>query len=170
MSVESVQGNIQPSEQYTIRAKREAQSANQSGESQQAIQNQNVQNEPRAAEVDSYDKGSPAGVKPEGVYSVSHDESGRLRVDYTPAHETSQADSESESSKPNRLLETEQPKTYGASQNESSTSSDDELEELQRQKNEIQQQLNREQDENVKAQLRLQLQNIEAQIIQLKAN
>lgn len=176
MSVEGINENVQ---QYTIRAKREAQSANQSGESQQAIQNQNVQNEPRAAEVDSYDKDNPAGIESEGVYSISHDESGRLRVDYAPkseesktnqTHETSQADSESESSKPNRLLETEQPKSSGASQNESSTSSDDKLEELQRQKNEIQQQLNREQDENVKAQLRLQLQNIEAQIIQLKAN
>lgn len=167
MSVEGINENVQ---QYTIRAKREAQSANQSTESQQAIQNQNVQNESIASEVDSYDKDNPAGIESEGVYRVSHDESGRLRVDYTPAHETSQVDSESESSKPNRLLETEQPKSSGASQNESSTSSDDELEELQRQKNEIQQQLNREQDENVKAQLRLQLQNIEAQIIQLKAN
>ena len=170
MSVEGINGNVQ---QYTIRAKREAQSANQSAESQQAIQNQNVGNEPRAAEIDSYDKDSPAGIKAEGVYSVSHDESGSLRIDYSPVHEESeksQADSESESSKSNGRLKTEQPKSSGTSQSESSTSSDDELEELQRQKNELQQQLNREQDENVKAQLRLQLQNIEAQIMQLKLN
>ncbi len=52
----------------------------------------------------------------------------------------------------------------------SSSDDDDELEELQQQKQALQQQLNRESDEGVKAQLRTQLQNIEAQIIQLKAN
>ena len=171
MSVESIQNTAQVSGQYMIRAKREAQSASQAQESQQAIQNQNVQNESRAAEADTYDKENPAGVfgeKAEGVYSVSHDESGNLRVDYTPKSESteeSQAVTESESPKSNAAP---QPSSAGSSSETSSAGSDDELEELQRQKNEIQQQLNREQDENVKAQLRTQLQNIEAQIIQLK--
>lgn len=166
MSVESIQNTAQVSEQYTIRAKREAQSASQAKESQQAIQN-----ETRAAEVDAYDKENPAGVfgeKAEGVYSVSHDESGNLRVDYAPKSESteeSQAEAESESPKSNAAL---QPSSAGSSSETSSAGSDEELEELQRQKNEIQQQLNRESDENVKAQLRTQLQNIEAQIIQLK--
>ena len=172
MSVESIQNTAQVSGQYTIRAKREAQTASQVSESQQAVQNQNVQNESRAAEIDTYDKDNPAGVKAEGIYSVSHDDSGNLRVDYTPKSEESeksQAESESKSPESNGGLKTEQPKSSGASQ-VSSSDNDDELEELQRQKNEIQQQLNREQDENVKAQLRNQLQNIEAQIIQLKLN
>lgn len=157
MSVESIQNTAQVSGQYTIRAKREAQSASQ-----------NVSSESRSAEVDTYDKDNPAGIKAEGVYSVSHDESGNLRVDYTPKSEStgkSQAVTESESPKSNAAP---QPSSANSSSETSSTSSDDELEELQRQKNEIQQQLNREQDENVKAQLRTQLQNIEAQIIQLK--
>ena len=176
MSVENIQNTAQVSEQYTIRAKREAHSTNQVSESQQAIQNQNVSGESRVAEVDTYDKDNPAGVKAEGVYSISHDDSGKLRVDYVPVSEESeksQAESESESSKSNAGLKTEQPKSSGAgsaSVASSASSDDDELEELQRQKSEIQQQLNREQDENVKAELRVQLQNIEAQIIQLKTN
>ena len=163
MSIESLQGNIQPSEQYTIRAKRESQSANQIQESQQTVQSQNLQNETKAPEIDTYDKDNPVGVKAEGVYSVSHDESGNLKVDYTPKSDDAKTVSQA----------SEQPKSSGgagAVSTTSSTSSDDELEQLEQQKNEIQQQLNREQDENVKAQLRTQLQNIEAQIIQLKLN
>ena len=167
MSVESVQGNIQPSEQYTIRAKRQAQSATQSQESLQAAQNQNAANESRPAEIDTYDKDSPAGVKAEGVYSISHDDSGNLRVDYAPKSEDSETTPTSSESSSG--LKSEQPKSAGTSQT-SSSDDDDELEKLQRQKNEIQQQLNREQNEDVKAALRVQLQNIEAQIIQLKAN
>ncbi|MBQ6001899.1 MAG: hypothetical protein IJL18_03490 [Synergistaceae bacterium] len=168
MSVESVQGNIQPSEQYTIRAKREAQSANQIQESQQAIQSQNLQNETKAAEIDTYDKDNPAGVKAEGVYSVSHDESGNLKVDYTPKSESTEGTQASAKSQAGSKPESSA--GAGTVSAASSTSSDDELEQLEQQKNEIQQQLNRESDENVKAQLRTQLQNIEAQIIQLKLN
>ena len=168
MSVESVQGNIQPSEQYTIRAKREAQSANQIQESQQAIQSQNLQNETKAAEIDTYDKDNPAGVKAEGVYSVSHDESGNLKVDYTPKSESTEGTQSS--AKSQAVSKPESSAGAGAVSAASSTSSDDELEQLEQQKSAIQQQLNRESDENVKAQLRTQLQNIEAQIIQLKLN
>ena len=173
MSVESIQNTAQVSGQYTIRAKREAQSASQAQESQQAIQNQNVSSESRAAEIDTYDKDNPAGAKAEGIYSISHDDSGNLKIDYVPKSEESESNQASEKSntdsESNAGLKAEQPKSSGAAQ-VSSTSSDDELEELQRQKNAIQQQLNRESDENVKAQLRTQLQNIEAQIIQLKMN
>lgn len=169
MSVESIQNTAQVSGQYTIRAKREAQSASQVQESQNTIQNQNVNAAQSTAEVDTYDKDNPAGVKAEGVYSLSHDESGNLRVDYTPKSDDSESTQASAKSQPTQ--KTEQSASVGGANSASGTSSnDDELEELQRQKNAIQQQLNREQDENVKAELRLQLQNIEAQIIQLKAN
>lgn len=53
------------------------------------------------------------------------------------------------------------------SENES-FDSDDELEELEQQQAQLRQQLNTENDENVKAQLRTELQNIENQIMQLK--
>ena len=58
----------------------------------------------------------------------------------------------------------------GASSATSATSSDDddELEQLEQQRDALRQQLNREADENVKAQLRTQLQAVEAEIIQLK--
>lgn len=177
MSVESIQNTAQISGRYVIRAKREAQSLSQAQELQKASQNQNVQNESRASEIDTYDKDNPVGVQAEGVYSISHDESGNLKIDYTPKSESSeksQADSESESSKSIASLKTEQPKSSGAGSasevSSASSDDDDELEELQRQKNAIQQQISREQDENVKAELRVQLQDIEAQIIQLKTN
>lgn len=164
MSVDSIQGNIQQSEQYVIRAKREAQSATQIQESQKAEQT--------AAEVDTYDKDNPAGVQAEGVYSVSHDESGNLKVDYIQPAGKSDSTEQTQSAETSRAAGKSQPVSAGAGASATSSTStdDDELEELQRQKNEIQQQLNRESDENVKAQLRLQLQNIEAQIIQLKIN
>ena len=152
MSIE-VQGNIQQPEQYVIRAKRDVQSASQVQETESAVQNAT-----KAAEVDTYDKDNPAGVQAEGVYSVSHDESGNLKVDYMPKSETSKTQSA--------------PKieSSAAASTASSTSSDDELEQLEQQKARIQQQLSRETDENVKAQLRTQLQAVEAQIIQLKTN
>lgn len=170
MSAESIQGNIQSSGQYGIRAKREAQTLSQAQEAQKATQ---IQAEQKAAETDTYDKDNPAGVlaRAEGVYSVSHDESGNLKVDYVQPAGKSDSTNASQSAENAQAAPKSQPASAGGiAQASSSSSDDDELETLQRQKNEIQQQLNREQDENVKAQLRLQLQNIEAQIIQLKAN
>ena len=168
MSAESIQGNIQTSGQYVIRAKREAQTLSQAQKSQKATQ---IQAEQKAAETDTYDKDNPAGIQAEGVYSVSHDESGNLKVDYVQPAGKSDSTNASQSAENAQAAPKSQPASAGGiAQASSSSSDDDELETLQRQKNEIQQQLNREQDENVKAQLRLQLQNIEAQIIQLKAN
>ncbi len=168
MSAESIHGNIQTSGQYGIRAKREAQTLSQAQESQKATQ---IQAEQKAAETDTYDKDNPAGIQAEGVYSVSHDESGNLKVDYVQPAGKSDSTNASQSAENAQAAPKSQPASAGGiAQASSSSSDDDELETLQRQKNEIQQQLNREQDENVKAQLRLQLQNIEAQIIQLKAN
>lgn len=160
MNVETMNSNIQSAEQYTIRAKREAQSANQAQGSQQAIQN-----EARAPEVDTYDKANPVGVKAEGVYSVEHDDEGNLTVKYTqPA---SKSESESSAVKGS---DSGGAAPVTSSTESTSSSDDDELEQLQQQKQALQQQLNRESDENVKAQLMTQLQNIEAQIIQLKMN
>lgn len=170
MSAESIQGNIQTSGQYGIRAKREAQTLSQAQESQKATQ---IQTEQKAAETDTYDKDNPAGIQAEGVYSVSHDESGNLKVDYVQPAGKSDSTNASQSAENAQAAPKSQPASavgVSSAQSSSSSSDDDELETLQRQKNEIQQKLNREQDENVKAQLRLQLQNIEAQIIQLKAN
>ena len=159
MNVETLKSNIQSAEQYTIRAKREAQSAEQAQGSQQAVQNQNV------PEVDTYDKANPVGVKAEGVYSVEHDDEGNLTVKYTqPA---SKSESESSAVKGS---DSGGAAPVTSSTESTSSSDDDELEQLQQQKQALQQQLNRESDENVKAQLRTQLQNIEAQIIQLKMN
>ena len=160
MSVNSIQSSEQASELYTIRARRQEQTArqvqeaSQSQQSQQAQQAQQVQAGQRAAEVDTYDKDNPAGVQAEGVYSLSHDEEGHLTVKYTrPA-------SQSESSQGG-----EKASGAGASSAVSSASSDDtELEELEQQRDAIRQQLSRETDEAVKAQLRVQLQSIETQI------
>ena len=166
MNIETLQSNIQSAEQYTIRAKREAQSA----EAAQASQQVN-QNETQPLEVDTYDKDNPVGVQAEGVYSVSHDDEGNLTVKYTqPASK-----SEDESSSATKASDSSGNKTGGAAPastttESTSSSDDDELEQLQQQKQALQQQLNRESDENVKAQLRTQLQNVEAQIIQLKMN
>ena len=167
MSIESIESSIQSAEQYKIRAKRQEQTTQQIQETQrseQVQQEQRVQAQ-RAEEVDTYDKANPVGTQAEGVYSVSHDESGNLKVNYTQPVSKSDSTEESESSTPK--AESSKPAGgSGATSAVSSTSSDedDEIEELKKQRDAIRQQLNREANEDVKAQLRTQLQGIEMQI------
>ena len=135
-------------------------------QSQQEQYTQQVQ-ESQRIETDTYDKENPVGVQAEGVYSVSHDESGNLKVSYTQPASKSDSTEESESSQPVKAAQSQPAGSAGASQSSASTSTssdDDELEDLQQQRDAIRQQLNRESDENVKAQLRVQLQSIEMQI------
>ena len=68
MSVQNIQSNIQTSEQYRIRKQTE--------QVQQPEQSQDVQ------QLDEYDKANPVGEEVEGIYSVSHDDEGNLKVDY----------------------------------------------------------------------------------------
>ena len=121
----------------------------------------------RAEEVDTYDKANPVGTQAEGVYSVSHDESGNLKVNYTQPASKSDSAEESESSSTPKAESSKPAGGAGATSAVSSTSSsddDDEIEELKKQRDAIRQQLNREANEDVKAQLRTQLQSIEMQI------
>ena len=184
MSVDS----IQSSELYTIRAKRQEQTervrqaqeqsqARQVQETRQAEQAQQVQQsqETQSRQVDTYDKENPVGVQAEGIYSLAHDEEGNLTVNYVkPSAKSEDTEETGQASQANGSQKSEASQgaqmAGGTQSSSSSSSDDDELEELQQQRDAIRQQLNREQDENVKAQLRTQLQSVEAEIIQLKAN
>lgn len=164
--------SIQSSEQYVIRAKRQEQTAKQIQETKQAEQAQQIQQvqqiqaEQRAAEVDTYDRENPVGVQAEGVYSVSHDESGNLTVNYVQPTSKSDKSEASQSAKSESSQADSSAKSGAATSSvaSASTDDDDELEELEQQRDAIRQQLNRETDENVKAQLRVQLQSLETQI------
>ena len=148
MSIQNVSTLIQNnSEQYKIRKQTEAQ---QTEQLQQEIQEQKVQE----VEVDEYDKSNPAGEEVEGIYSVSHDDSGNLKVNYK---------------QPESKIEAKQgsaPLTESAD----NSSDDDEVEELKKQRDAVKQQLNRETDETVKSQLRAQVRAIEVQIALKSAN
>lgn len=121
--------SVQSAEIYKIRKQSQEQKAEQ------------LSTEQEQTKVDEYDKANPAGEEVEGIYNVSHDDEGNLKVDY------------------------KQPETKATQAATSiDASEDDELEELKEQRNVIRQQLNRETDEAVKSQLRVQLQSIEAQI------
>ena len=143
MSVQNIMAGIGSTEQYKIRKQTEI---------QQSEENTTVSQEIK--KVDEYDKDNPVGEEVEGVYSVSHDEEGNLKVDYKqPA---SNSNSKSEGASP-----------AAASKTEDSSDDDDneeELEKLKQQRDAIKQQLNRESDEKVKSALRAQLQAIEMQI------
>ena len=167
MSVNNIQANVQNTEQYKIRKQTETKQAEE-------LQSQIQQAEQAAQEirqVDEYDKANPVGEEVEGIYSVSHDEAGNLKIDYkqpTSKTEDSQEKKETMAVKANE--KSNEPKggaapTATSSTDESSDDDDDdELEKLKEQRDSIKQQLNREVDENVKAALRAQLQSIEMQI------
>ena len=155
MSIQNIQSQIQNAEQYKIRAKSEAQKAEE-------IQSQQVAQEIQP-QVDEYDKANPVGEEVEGIYSVSHDEQGNLKIDYKQP----ESDKQTMSVKANEKTE-DTGKSAGAAPAATSstdeTDDDDELEELKEQRDSIKQQLNREADESVKSQLRAQLTSIEVQI------
>ena len=153
MSIQNIQSTAQNPELYQIHKKTEAQNTEQLQE-QQIVQ--------EVVQSDEYDTANPVGEEPEGIYSVSYDDEGNLQVNYTQPGEKAEAKTEGT------------PSAGGTGQasaaNESEESDDDteeEIEKLKKQRDQIKQQLNKEQDEDVKKSLRAQLQMIEAQIAQL---
>ena len=146
MSIQSIQGSTQNTELYQI---------HKQTESQQAEQAQFEQ----VTQTDEYDKANPVGEEVEGVYSVAYDDEGGLKVNYTQPGEKSGTQSSGGT-------------VQAASPQESDSeddSTEEKIEELKRQRNQIKQLLNKEKDEEVKKTLRTQLQAIEAQIAQLTA-
>ncbi|MBQ3646448.1 MAG: hypothetical protein IJM82_00855 [Synergistaceae bacterium] len=145
MSIQNINSSIQNnSEQYQIRKQTETQKVD---EIQQPQPSQEVQTQ----NIDEYDKSNPVGEEVEGIYSVSSDDEGNLKVNYKqPEAKTSQP--------------------VNVQQNSSSDDSDDEIEKLKEQRDSIRQQLNRETDETVKSQLRAEIQSLEVQIALKSAN
>lgn len=141
MSIESITSQVKNAEQYVIRSEKSENSEQVSQDTHQQVQ---------PSKTDEYDKANPVGESVEGIYSVSHDEEGTLKVNYTQPHESGR------------------PSGTGAAPSASgSTESDyddEELERLEEQMKQLKAQLNRETDEEVKQALRVQLQNIETQI------
>ena len=143
MSIQSITQQVQDSEQYKIRK----QTAERAEQTQQAQSQSQIQSETSTPKTDTYDKANPVGEAVEGIYSVSHDDEGNMKVNYTqPAEKSSGA--------------TPAPATTSTS----SSDSDDELEELKKQEEQLKAQLNRDTDESVKQTLRTQLQSVEVQI------
>ncbi len=167
MSIQNIQSGIQNTEQYKIRKQTEAQVE----ELQQQVQ-QAAQNAQEIRQVDEYDKANPVGEEVEGIYSVSHDESGNLKIDYKqPTSKSNETEEKSNTMTVKADDKTQEAKGGAAPAATSSTeeSSDDdddeeELEKLKQQRDAIKQQLNRAADEETKAALRTQLQAIEMQI------
>ena len=168
MSVQNIQTSIQSNEQYKIRKQTEAQQAE---ELQEQLQ-QAEQTAQEIRQVDVYDKENPVGEEVEGIYSVSHDESGNLKIDYKQPTSKSKDTGEKSSTMTVKANEKSGEAKGGAAPaaasntEESSDSEDDEeeLEKLKQQRDAIKQQLNRAADEDTKAALRAQLQAIEVQI------
>ncbi|MBR1657753.1 MAG: hypothetical protein IJ697_04725 [Synergistaceae bacterium] len=162
MNIQASQSSIQSSEQYRIRANKQEQQA------QQIQQEQKIQ---ELKAVDEYDKNNPVGEEVEGIYSVSHDEEGNLKVNYTQPASKSESTQKTESSSSDQKAESKpssSPVQSSESSSSSSSDNDDEIEELEKQKSALQQKLSRESDEALKAQIRNQIQAVEAEIIQLK--
>ena len=157
MSIQNIQSQIQNTEQYKIRAKSESQQAEE-------LQSQQVSQEIQQ-QVDEYDKANPVGEEVEGIYSVSHDEQGNLKIDYKQPESNKQTMSVKANEK------TEDTGKAGGTAPTATTNEDDddedeeeEIEKLKKQRDSIKQQLNSETDERVKSQLRAQLQAVEMQI------
>ena len=162
MSIQSVSSQVQSEELYVIRKKSE-----QVQESAKSAEQVQEQTQVQAAQTDTYDKANPVGEEAEGVYSVSHDESGNLTVNYKPAAK-SEAKAESQTSGKTEQAGEGQPAQSGGAAPATSSSDDDEddeeLEELKEQRDALRQQLNRAADEETKQALRVQLQSVELQI------
>ncbi len=146
MSIESITSQVKNAEQYVIRSEKEIKNSEQAVSSQTS---QSIQ----PVKTDEYDKANPVGESVEGIYSVSHDEEGNLKVNYTQPPEKSSGANAGAGAAP-----------VASSGTTDSTDSDEELERLKTQRDALKAQLNRETDEEVKQALRVQLQNVEAQI------
>ena len=143
MSIQALQIQAQNSGAYQIHKKTEALDQVQAEQAVLAVQE-------AAQQGDEYDKDNPVGTEAEGIYSVTYDEDGSVKVNYTQPSGNVQG--------------------AGDSQATSSTDSiEAEIERLKKQRDEIKQQLNKAQDEDTKKALRAQLQMIEAQIAQKTA-
>ena len=154
MSIQSVQSQAQNASAYQIHK------TNKEAEAQATEQVQSEQAVQQVQQADEYDKANPVGTEAEGVYSVSYDEDGNMKVNY---------------SQPSGKSDVQAGETGGAQAGgESSSAGDtdsieDEIECLKKQRDQIKQQLNKAQDEEMKKALRTQLQMIEAQIAQKTA-
>ena len=165
MNIQELQSSNQ-SELYRIRK-----NTAQQTEAAEAEKISQQLTEQQPAQVDEYDKANPVGEEVKGIYSVSRDEEGNLKVNYTqPAESESKSKSENEKDSEKVQASGNSGKSQGASgvqqtsESESEDSSEEEVEKLKKQRDAIKAQLRSEQDEAVKSQLRTQLQNIEAQI------
>ena len=148
MSIQSIQNQAQNTELYQIHKKTEAQTTEQ------------VQSEQAAQEVpqtDEYDKANPVGEEAEGIYSVSYDDDGSLKVDYKQPAAKSEGAGQAAGG------------TQAAETTDSDDDTEEEIEQLKQQRDQIKQQLNKEKDEETRKVLRTQLQAIEAQIAQKTA-
>jgi len=168
MSINNIQFEIQNAEQYKIRKQTEE---TKQAEIQQAEQAAQAVQEIK--QVDEYDKANPVGEQVEGIYSVSHDDNGNLKIDYkepssekNEKNETMQVKADEKSA--NSAKSGGAAPTSGTEKSSETDDDDDdneeELEKLKRQRDAIRQQLNSAADEDTKAALRAQLQAIELQI------
>lgn len=167
MSVNNIQANVQSAEQYKIRKQTETKQA-------EDLQSQ-IQQAQEIRQLDEYDKANPVGEEVEGIYSVSHDEDGNLKVNYKqPVSKTENSSEEKETMQVKANEKAEKsggaaPAAASKAEESSESDSDDddseeEIEKLKAQRDAIKQQLNRAADEETKAALRAQLQSIEMQI------
>lgn len=160
MSIQSITQQVQDNEQYKIRK----QTAERSEQTQQAQAQVQVQAETSSPKTDTYDKANPVGESVEGIYSVSHDDEGNLKVNYTqPAEKSSGSESKAKASGESGSTSGAKASS-GTSQVSTSSDDDDELEDLKKQEEQLKAQLNRETDEGARQALRTQLQSIEMQI------
>lgn len=142
MSIQNISNTTQSNELYKIRKQTE----------QQQVQESQVQ----PIQADEYDKANPVGEEAEGIYRISHDDSGSLKVDYKPV-------AKNEAQKPEQK---EQSAKSGGSAPVTSGSDDEdeELKKLKEQRDALRQQINRATDEETRQALRVQLQSVELQI------
>ena len=166
MSVNNIQADVQNLEQYKIRKQTEAKQA----EELQAQAQQPVQEIPK---VDEYDKANPVGKEVEGIYSVSHDNDGNLKIDYKQPVSKAEDSSSEEKKEAMQTKSGEKseasnggsaPTATSKTDESSDSEDDDELERLKKQRDTIKRQLSSASDEETKAALRAQLQAIEMQI------
>jgi hypothetical protein len=159
MSIQSITQQVQDNEQYKIRK----QTAERSEQTQQAQAQVQVQAETSSPKTDTYDKANPAGESVEGIYSVSHDDEGNLKVNYTQPKASGNSSGAKASSESGSASGAKA--SSGTSQVSTSSDDDDEeLEELKKQEEQLKAQLNRETDEGARQALRTQLQSVEMQI------
>ena len=147
MSIQSINQQVQDNEQYKIRK----QTAERSEQTQQAQAQVQVQKETSSPKTDSYDKSNPVGESVEGIYSVTHDSEGNMKVNYTQPSQRQSGGASGTSG-------------VQATSTSSTSSDDDELEDLKKQEEQLKAQLNRETDEGARQALRTQLQSVEMQI------